>query len=251
MTASIGVPRDPQALLNLTILSYGVRTKVRIARVLLPLLRSELPPGSRFIADRRAPGGWTARTEAEVANVVSHVEFFVAQHAPGLIFVHAAAVSFDGHALLVPGRTLSGKSTLAAALVQAGGTYLSDEFAGLTSDGLVVPYARALQIRETDTMPSYRWSAGDMPAVASGPLPVALILNTEFTVAGRTRFEPMSPSAMMASLMGNTLAAQARTQEMLVHCAAAVKNAIGLSGPRGEAGEAASILLDHLRAVSV
>src|SRR5262245_28191234 len=75
--------------------------------------------------------GRLART-MEAAEVVATFErqlnLWIAENARDRVFVHAGAVGWKGRALLLPGRTFAGKSTLVAALVRAGATYYSDEY---------------------------------------------------------------------------------------------------------------------------
>src|ERR671929_229610 len=60
---------------------------------------------------------------------------------------HAGVVGWQGRAILIPGRSFSGKSTLVAALVRAGATYYSDEFAVLDERGRVHPFPKKLSMR--------------------------------------------------------------------------------------------------------
>jgi hypothetical protein len=53
----------------------------------------------------------------------SALHFGVAIAARRRLFVHAGVVGWRGRAILIPGRTCSGKTTLTAALVRAGATY--------------------------------------------------------------------------------------------------------------------------------
>lgn len=75
------------------------------------------------------------------------LHLYVATYARRRLFVHAGVVGVNGHAILLPGRSLAGKSTLVFALMQAGATVYSDEFAVLDSRGYVHPYARPLSLR--------------------------------------------------------------------------------------------------------
>jgi len=62
--------------------------------------------------------------------------------------IHAAVVARDGDAVVIPGGPDAGKSTLAAALVDAGFDFLSDEAALLRlDDAAVVPYRRWLSVQ--------------------------------------------------------------------------------------------------------
>ena len=76
------------------------------------------------------------------------LRLFVAELARHRVFVHAGAVGWKGSAIVVPGRSFSGKSTLIAELVRAGATYYSDEYAVFDARGRVHPFLRPLQIRK-------------------------------------------------------------------------------------------------------
>src|SRR5215213_8179122 len=61
--------------------------------------------------------------------IESQLRTWIAVQAPNSIFVHAGAVAHNGGAIIVPGESFSGKTTLVAELVRRGAIYLSDEFA--------------------------------------------------------------------------------------------------------------------------
>src|SRR5438105_4409512 len=73
----------------------------------------------------------------------SELHFHAAVSARRWLYVHAGVVSWDGTAVLIPGRSMSGKSTLVEALVRAGASYASDEFAVLDRQGRAHPYPKA------------------------------------------------------------------------------------------------------------
>ncbi len=80
----------------------------------------------------------------------SYLRVTVAENCPDRVFVHSGAVAIDGKAILLPGNSFTGKSTLTHELVKLGCKYLSDEFAILDEDGLVSPYARPINLRTED-----------------------------------------------------------------------------------------------------
>jgi hypothetical protein len=98
-----------------------------------------------FANGRKIASGTNLQWLLEVfgSNAVIHV----AEHASEFVFIHAGVVGHKGRALIFPGTSFAGKSTLIASLVSAGAIYYSDEYALLDSDGLVHPYARNLQMR--------------------------------------------------------------------------------------------------------
>ena len=79
----------------------------------------------------------------------SDMQRFVAEMAHRRVFVHAGVVGWQGKAIIIPGRTFTGKTTMVAELVRAGATYYSDEYAVFDLQGRVHPYARPLGMRET------------------------------------------------------------------------------------------------------
>src|SRR6266852_1979709 len=57
------------------------------------------------------------------------MDFYLAQAARQRLFVHAGVVAWKGRAIVIPGRSQSGKTTLVRAFLQAGASYYSDEYA--------------------------------------------------------------------------------------------------------------------------
>ncbi|HLU40144.1 MAG TPA: hypothetical protein VK081_12230 [Planctomycetota bacterium] len=66
-----------------------------------------------------------------------------------LFFVHAGVVAFGGRAIVLPGLSRAGKSTLVLALVQAGAALLSDELLAYDPEaGLLRAFPRAVKVRD-------------------------------------------------------------------------------------------------------
>ena len=96
----------------------------------------------------------------------AQIRTFIAANARDRIFVHAGVVARDGRALVIPGESFTGKTTLVSALVEAGATYYSDEYAVLDHDGRVHPYRRRLSIRSNDGTPTQERHVTDPGGVA-------------------------------------------------------------------------------------
>lgn len=65
------------------------------------------------------------------------------------VYVHAGVVEWEGRALVFPGVSHAGKSTLTLAMVRAGARFLSDELLVFDpTTGCAVPYPRAMKIRD-------------------------------------------------------------------------------------------------------
>jgi hypothetical protein len=130
----------------------------------------------------------------------------VAALAPRRVFVHAGVVGWNGHAILMPGRTLSGKTTLTAALVRAGASYFSDEYAVLDDEGRVHPFRKPLSLRTSPGSPQI-----DTPVEAIGgraakhPLPVGLVLVSSYKEGANWKPRTLTPGRGMLALLDNTV----------------------------------------------
>ncbi len=173
--------------------------------------------------------------------VASDLQTFLALTAPGATFVHAAVVALDERLIVLPGASGSGKSTLAAALLDAGATYLSDEFAVVGHDGRVEAYARPLALRGDAAA---HWiPAGDYRDRAPRrPLPVDTVLFTHYSSGAA--FDPvrLSPPDAVLRLLTHCPAAQKRPEETLRALRALAASAEAWVTPRGEAAVAVAAL---------
>jgi energy-coupling factor transporter ATP-binding protein EcfA2 len=169
----------------------------------------------------------------------------LAQHAPDRIFVHAGVVAYEGRAIVLPGRSMSGKTTLVAALVGAGALYYSEEYAVLDRHGMVHPYPKPLSIRA---------NGGDLPVERLGgvagtePVPAGLVALTSYAPGTEWRPARLSRAQGVLELLAHTLVARERPEESLVAATRLASGAVVLKGDRGEAADAASALLAALAA---
>jgi len=181
------------------------------------------------------------------ATLESALELSVSRNARGVVFVHAGVVGWRGRAILIPGRSRSGKTSLVASLVRAGATYYSDEFAVLGSDGRVHPYPRALSIRQDGLMRPLRCPVEDLGArTGTGPLPVGRIVLTKHRDGASWRPRPLSPGLAVLGLLDNTVLARVQPQLSLTVLRRAACGATAVKSPRGEAHEVVRCLLDQV-----
>jgi hypothetical protein len=254
----------------LRIVAYGVTVEVRVSHAdLLCDVRNCLPPGwqpaphahaehvvsvVRDDADKAA-----ARTQIFVRRrrildtrcwsealhcLESHIQLHVAEMAGERIFVHAGVVGWRGKAILLPGRSFAGKSSLVAALLKAGAEYLSDEYAVCDSSGLVHPYPRRLSLREDGGEKLRRPGPEEFGSrTCRGPLPVGLIAMTKY-VAGARWCPTRAPSGWAAlALIDNMVPIRRQPGRCLHVIHRILAEALCLRGNRGEAEDAAPALL--------
>lgn len=173
---------------------------------------------------------------------------YVAEAARTRLFVHAGVVGWRDRAILVPGSSLSGKTTLVVALVRAGATYYSDEYAVLDGRGRVHPYPTALSIREPGRDRPRR-----VPAVTLGrgacrrPLPVGLVVVTAYRPGVGWRPRPLSAGQAALALLANTVAARRRPAAALGILRQVAAGAGAIRSARGDADAAARSILSLQR----
>src|SRR5436305_1371857 len=109
--------------------------------------RFEVMRGGTIAIDGRE----VARTDGRPAIMLPTLERTLRQHlvlnAPDHVFVHAGVVAVEGVGIVLPGASLSGKSTLVAALVEQGASYYSDEYAAVDRAGSIHPFPRPISLR--------------------------------------------------------------------------------------------------------
>lgn len=258
---------------GLALVAQGLRIGVRTdTPELLQLATERLPPGYRplrsplvqrlysLVAGGPGPSSGVrrysllyegalrlARTldlDQALEALESDMYLFIAEHARHRTFVHAGVVGWNGRAVLIPGPTHTGKSTLVAALVRAGATYLSDEYAVLDAGGLVHPFPRPLSLRPTGEEPATRIAAEALGApVPAQPLPAGLVVATRYRPAARWRPQRLSPGRGMLGLLANAVPARRRPQAVLGTLRQVAASARFFRGVRGEAAEVVSWLL--------
>lgn len=91
-------------------------------------------------------------------SVVPHIVYQIFNHVCAAqydrLLIHAAVLSRNGHALVLPGQAGAGKSTLTAALGASGWTYLSDELALIDPNTLqVAPYPMPIGLKNKSVKP--------------------------------------------------------------------------------------------------
>jgi hypothetical protein len=180
--------------------------------------------------------------------LAAHAEFFVAERAPDHLFVHAGVVGWEGRAIVMPGASFAGKTTLVQAWLERGATYYSDEFAVLDRAGRVHPFARPLAIRDGSTALTRRVPVAALGAeTGTTPLPIGLVLVTSYRVGARWRPRRLTAAPTLLALMRHTVAARGNPEHSMPILKQAVSGGIALAGLRGEARPLVSAVLRHVR----
>jgi len=116
-----------------------------------------------------------------------HLQPRLALLTPKYVFVHAGVVAWRGRAIVLPGYSRAGKSTLVAELLKLGATYYSDEYAVLDGPRPGPPLRAPAEPAPGERPAAAALHAGGTRAEAgSEPLPVGWwpSPSTDLTTAG-------------------------------------------------------------------
>lgn len=157
--------------------------------------------------------------------------------------VHAGAVLMGNRALLFPGASHSGKSSLVPELLRCGARCFSDEYALIDRQGRVHSYPRPLMIRCGDREQRFALPEEFKSSVADTSAAVGWILSLRFSSSSGWSVAETSQSQGMMSLLQNTPHAMADSCELVASLHRAAYTARCYAGLRGEAKDAAGEIL--------
>ena len=164
--------------------------------------------------------------------------------------VHGGVVAHDGRAILLPGPTHAGKSTLVAELVRRGAPYFSDEYALIDADGRVHPYPRALLLRDGSGYDQPRLATELGGTEAHEPLRAGLIVGLRYSPDASPFTQAISQAEGVLLLLRNTPQVFVDQPWILTPLQRAVGDASCYAGLRGEALEAAAAVLELASSVT-
>jgi hypothetical protein len=247
---------------RLAFASHGVRIGIRTnSAAILDALAGDLPPEARpvdfdavqeiFTAWSRADDpaadapcayyllqGERPRFETDELGLALHtlagfVHSTIALESTPSIFVHAGVVGWKDAAIVIPGRSMSGKSSLVAALVQAKATYYSDEYAVFDEYGHVHAYPIPLHIRGGIDGRVRRCRVDELGGRAGTvALPVRLVVATQYQPGAAWTPRLLSPAETVAYLFNNTVDALRRPQCAINVFSQVAMQCVAVSGPR-------------------
>lgn len=219
-------------------------------RTILPEATSELAFAITSISGRcyrLALNGCAVTEQENLADVFTFlqqaVDDAVIRSDRSRVAIHAGVVSWRGSAILFPGQSGFGKTTLVRELIMRGTEYCSDEFAMIDSAGLIHPYPRPLMIREKgcNQRPVL---AGELGAqVRREPAIPRMILSLRYQSGASFEIHPVNRSESVILLLRNTPQVLAEIPEMLGPLQSVASSAVCFRGVRGDASEAAERIL--------
>jgi serine kinase of HPr protein (carbohydrate metabolism regulator) len=206
--------------------------------------RSAESPGFKLQAGDLALAS-SPTLEALIPDLQNWMDYAILRKLTDKVAIHAGAVAYGGSAIVLPGPSRAGKSTLVAELLRRGFVYFSDEYALIDGKGHVHPYPRPLMLRkggEPQPVLASEWNA----AIGRESAPVRLVVTLEHLPDREWSVRRVGQSEMLVTLLKNTPHILAERCNMLAALLRASANAACYVGVRNEAGDAADRILDLL-----
>ena len=255
---------------TLTVRSFDIPLTVRVSpRHVLAEVVDQLPPGCNPASpssddhlfsvyqergDAASPWIRLYRGDERIARVrdksaallalEAALRFNVAEASRRWMFVHAGVVGWRGRAIVLPGVSGAGKTTLVRRLVEAGATYYSDEYAPIGEDGLVYPFAKPLSLRHPGAPGRVQVAATAIGAtVGVSPLPIGLVVATTFRPDASWTPRSMSAGEIMMALLANTVRARLDPPAVLRRLSRVAEQTRGMEGVRGDADNVVADIL--------
>ena len=257
---------------HIAIESFGVRLRIycerkdllkeigeRLARILPEGFYRKIAPGSavhRFSVRQSKSYRYVlfrGRQKIEYGNekeiVLKYfdwqIRLTIAEYAVGRVFLHAGVVGWRGKAIIMPAKSFRGKTTLVKVLTKMGAQYYSDEYAVLDEHGFVHPFPKMLSIRGLkDEYQQTDFSVETLGGVkGTEPLPVGMILITEFDSEGDWQPEILSEGKGVMEMLSHTIPIRYNPKFSLKVLNKTANHAIIVKTKRGEAKDFAVKLL--------
>lgn len=257
---------------------YGVKVGVKAERksyleAVFPLLKKIYTGGLETVAEReieyqfyikrvKSKGFELYRNDELVLEsqnreiffdaVESSIRVTIAEYARAKVFLHAGVVGWKGRAIIIPGRSYAGKSTLVAELVKKGALYYSDEYAVLDAEGNVQPFPKWLSLRGIiDSSTQLDCSVESLGGIAgSATISAGMILLMQYDENAQlnsSRWQPerLSAGQGVMEILPHTLPIRNKPKFVLEVLNKLTTRAIIVKTVRGDAKEFATMLLDY------
>ena len=185
-------------------------------------------------------------TEAEMLETFEarlHLELGIVSE--DFLFIHCGPVQICFQAVLLAGRSMAGKSTLVKALLDAGASYLSDEFAVIDRAGKVHPFPRPLSLRHPEVrrlpVSDYHFRGTDQS------FPVGAVYSLEYSEEGFGEIREATLGMTVLKMFDNTVAAQRLGASAIDRLVSSLQGAYFYEGIRGASEVAAGLILKKMR----
>jgi hypothetical protein len=176
----------------------------------------------------------------------SSVRAQVAARSKDWVFIHAGVVEWRGKAIVIPGRSFHGKTTLVSELLRSGATYKSDEFAILSMDGLIHSFERDLAVRVNGSKPSVPIAPEDFGSTRSTvPIEAGMVVFGNYVPGSDWNPTRISVGNGILAMIPEILSISLNTEFALKVLNTTFNRAIIVKSDRGEARDTAPKILAY------
>jgi hypothetical protein len=188
----------------------------------------------------------TNDSSVAIASLESLLQVDVAEFSPNRVFIHAGVVGWHGRAIVLPGRSFTGKTTLVAALVGAGATYYSDEYAVFDRGGRVYPFPRPLGVRDQGAARGRKLPVESLGGTSgTEPLEVGQVVLSTYHDGARWEPRTLSPGEGLLGILENAVSVRRQPGIVIDTLEKVTSAAPVLKGTRGDAVATADAILAY------
>jgi len=197
--------------------------------------------GFRVMLDRRYVASVISLNGAVLA-AVKALDDAIVHRMRNYCAVHAGAVLIEGRALLLPGTSHAGKSSLVAELLRRGASCFSDEYALVDNEGQIHSYPRPLLLRDGRPRQSLVLPE-ELNASFAQTAALGWIFVLDYAPGETWQVREITQGEAILSLLRNTPHEMTGSPQLLDVFLRAIGDAHCYSGRRGEAAQAAELIL--------
>ncbi len=191
---------------------------------------------------------WWINKNALLEYLDSQLRITIAEYAVSRVFIHAGVVAWKGSAIIIPGKSYSGKTTLVAEFIKRGAVYYSDEYAVIDERGNVHPFPKMLSMRGIiDNFTQVDFAPEDLGGkIGFNPLPVKFVLITRFAENAVWTPSKLTTGEGMMEILPHTIPIRFNPAFTLKVLNTMASHALIIKGKRGEAKNFVPLFLNHL-----
>lgn len=183
---------------------------------------------------------------SEIADAFEeNLRWLIAERSPRRVFLRAGVVGWRDRAIVIPGGRGTGKSLLVRALMAAGASYLSDDYAVLDGS-MVEPYPSRVPYWPSPSHGLACWLQEFAAAREPKPVPVGVVLFAPYQPGAVFRPKLISRGKALLGMFKHAVAAQRNPAHVLRTLEAVTRRCNALEGVRGDARAVAAYLLERL-----
>jgi len=188
------------------------------------------------------------KRETSVESVASQIRITVAEFAVRRVFIHAGVIAWNGKAVVIPGKSFRGKTSLTVALVKRGAVYYSDEYAILDAEGFLHPFPKMLSVRgEIDEYKQIDYPVEKFGGAAgTEKIRVGMVLISEYKEKARWNPKVLSPAQGVIETILHTVPIRQNPQFTLEVLNKIAGDAVFVKSKRGDVSKSADLILKFI-----